>query len=323
MKTQSEDYLIREIVSNIPKKCKPVSFIAGVLKISKSSAYRRLEGKQPFQLDEIFKLSSLMNFSLDEVNRRQRQVADSSRKTDAEMSQNPALNIMNTIEKFVDIYCRFETKKAIFSANRISLPFLLEYDNLFLFFINSVRYKWLKAGDNFTSFALVLPEEFRRIREEINERRFHLESCEYILDMDHLFESIVREIQYFRRLKLITEEFCLLLKQELLALLERMEHEMTTGRNRRGCECKYYLSWLGVESNLIFAKCGDNQLALCLNHGASLVRKENICPNQAEYADLQKKYAVLVTQSNDVIRSEFIERQREIIERINDGRFVY
>ena len=64
-----------------------------VLDIGKESAYRRLRGEKPFSMEEIYKLSLVLNFSLDEI--------ISNDKSDAAafnhigtIRQNPSKNLL-------------------------------------------------------------------------------------------------------------------------------------------------------------------------------------------------------------------------------------
>jgi len=319
----TEDYLISEILSNIPKKCKPVSYIAAELEISKSSAYRRLEGKQPFLFEEICKLATTMNFSVDSIIREQnKESLTRSHQNEVKEPEGSILNLLDIYYRFINSFCYLDNKKVIISANRITLPFIAEFDSLFIFYLNSQYYKSVKPEASLSSFDIDISEDIRKTRESIVECQLSFDQTDYILDKT-LFTSIVHEIQYFRRLRMISDEFFKKLKDELYLLIDKMVWEMETGKIRGGNLCNYFLSWLDVENNSIVADGGQKHQEFLLNYGASIIKTgvlPRINPNNLA---AQKKFAVLITQSNDFIRSDFIANQRKIIESMDDINFAY
>ena len=69
--------VLTKILDIMPENLKPVTLLMEVLDIGKESAYRRLRGEKPFSMEEIYKLSLVLNFSLDEILERMRPVLSS------------------------------------------------------------------------------------------------------------------------------------------------------------------------------------------------------------------------------------------------------
>jgi hypothetical protein len=174
----------------------------------------------------------------------------------------------------------------------------------------------------FSSFNLVCPEPIQKIRKTIIERQLNFDYIDYILDKN-LITGIIHEIQYFRRLKMVSEEFCELLKAELKSLVNKMAQEIETGIIKGGKRCNYYLSWLDVENNSIFADCEVKQFELYFNYGSSILKTSNTKNSITSGLVAQKKFAVLITQSNDFIRSDFIGRMYAMIETLDENNFKY
>ena len=55
--------VLTKILDIMPENLKPVTLLMEVLDIGKESAYRRLRGEKPFSMEEIYKLSLVLNFS--------------------------------------------------------------------------------------------------------------------------------------------------------------------------------------------------------------------------------------------------------------------
>jgi hypothetical protein len=102
-----------------------------------------------------------------------------------------------------------------------------------------------------------------------------------------------------------------------------METEMETGYNEKGEECFYYFSWLDVETNAVCVDCGNKLVALCWSFGVPNLQHNSQSYANLEWLESQKKYTILISQSSEFIRSEFIEQQRGFIESINENKFFY
>jgi uncharacterized protein YlaN (UPF0358 family) len=311
--------LIEEIRKNIPEGENAVKYLMWKLGLSKESAYRRIKGIVPFTLEEIRELALVLNFSVDEIIRK-----DTSKavKTNKENGNEMLQAYIVSYKNFLDIIGRAGQRSAIFSANRITLSFVIKYDTLFdLFFYRQMHRHHTFNG--FRSFSeSSVPEKIQEIRRTILDNFPFFSQKEYILDRD-LFSGISREIQYFRRLKLISEKEVEILKFELLQVLEKMEMEMETGLSERGEECLYYFSWLDVDTNAICVDCVDKLVTLCTSFGMPVFYNNSQTDMHLKWLESQKKYTILISQSSEFIRAEFIERQRGFIESINDNKSFY
>jgi hypothetical protein len=310
--------LIEEIQKNIPKGENVVKYLTWKLGISKESAYRRMRGVVPFPLEEIRELALGLNFSVDEIIRKEMpQVTDNK-----ENKNDLLLSYITPYQNFLDIISHTNNRSVIFSADRIILPFIMEYDALFeLFFFTQIHRNQMFNGIRSLS-DLPVSKEIRAVRKSILDQMPSFDQREYIFGRD-LFSGITRKIQYFRRLKLISEKETEILKLEMLQMLQKMEAAMESGHNEKREECSYYFSWLDVETNAICVDCGDKLAVLCCLFGIPTIQNNSQSYTNLEWLESQKKYTILISQSSEFIRSEFIERQRVFIESINDSRSFY
>jgi hypothetical protein len=277
-----------------------------------------MRGVVPFTLEEIRELALNLNFSVDDILRK-----EMPKITGNQGDKNGLLlTQINSYQNFTDTISRANQRSAIFSANRIIMPFIIEYDALFdLFFFSQMHRKQIFNGVR--SFSeLAVSKEIQATRKSILDRFPSFNQREYILGRD-LFSGIAREIQYFRRLKLISEDETEALSLELFQILQKMETEMETGYNEKGEECFYYFSWLDIETNAVCVDCGNKLVALCWSFGVPNLQNSSQSYANLEWLESQKKYTILISQSSEFIRSEFIEQQRSLIESINENRSFY
>jgi len=310
--------LIEEIQKNIPKGDNVVKYLTWKLGISKESAYRRMRGVVPFPLEEIQELALDLNFSVDDIIRKETPKVTNNKENKDDLLLTHIVSYQN----FTEAITQASYRSIVFSANRIILPFIMKYDALFdLFFFSQVHRNQVFNGVR--SFSeLPVSEGIQTIRKSILDNFPSFDQREYIFGRD-LFSGIARKIQYFRRLKLISEKEMEILKQELYQMLEKMEVEMETGRNEKGEECFYYFSWLDVEANAICVDCVDKLVALCWCFGVPSLHNNSQNYTNLEWLESQKKYTILISQSSEFIRSEFIERQKSFIESISENNSFY
>jgi hypothetical protein len=310
--------LIEEIQKNIPKGENVVKYLTWKLGISKESAYRRIRGIVPFPLEEIKELALDLNFSVDHVIRNQlpKPEQNQDNKNDLLLEQILAY------QSLTNMIGRANQRSVIYLAKHLILPFILEYDALFeLYFFNQMHR--IQAFNGIRSFSeLPVSEEIQAIRKYILDESPFFSQKEFIFGRD-LFSALARKIQYFRRLKLISEEETETLRLEMLQMLGKMETEMETGRNEKGEDCFYYFSWLDVETDAICVDCGDKLVSLCRCFGVPVLQNNTQNHANLEWLESQKKYTILISQSSEFIRSEFIEQQRNFIESIRDNRSFY
>ncbi|MDR1631330.1 MAG: hypothetical protein LBR97_00310 [Dysgonamonadaceae bacterium] len=311
--------LIEEIRKNIPEGENVVKYLMWKLDLSKESAYRRMKGIVPFPLEEIRELVLALDFSIDEIMRKGTpKIAESDKNDKNELLLSHIISYQN----FVEAISRFSQRSAIFSAKQITLAFIIEYDALFeLFFCAQMHRNQIFNG--FRSFSKSsIPKEILTVRESILNNFPSFKQREYILDRD-LFSNIAREIQYFRRLKLISAEEVETLKLELFQILEKMETEMETGHNEKKEECLYYFSWLDVDTNAICVDCGDKSVTLYSCFGMPVFHNNSQVRAHRQLLESQKKYTILISQSSEFMRAEFIERQKGFIESIDENKVFY
>jgi hypothetical protein len=310
--------LIEEIQKNIPKGENVVKYLTWKLGISKESAYRRIRGIVPFPLEEIKKLALDLNFSVDDIIKNK--LPESGKNQ--ENKDDLLLDQILAYQSLTDTISRVGQQSVIFLANHIILPFIMEYDALFeLHFFNQMHR--IQAFNGIRSFSeLSVSNEIQAIRKNILDKTPIFSQKEFIFGRD-LFSGIARKIQYFRRLKLLSDEETEALKLEMLQMLGKMETEMETGHNGKGEDCFYYFSWLDVETDAICVDCGDKLVSLCRCFGVPVLQNNTQNYANLEWLESQKKYTILISQSSEFVRSEFIEQQRNFIESIRDNRSFY
>ncbi|MDR3338809.1 MAG: hypothetical protein LBT25_01725 [Candidatus Symbiothrix sp.] len=321
---------IELIMANISEKIsdniKPVEYLMTVLNIGKESAYRRMRGEIPFTFDEISELSLKLGFSVDEIigkNMEERvffdlQVNSSSRADES------FLSMLEEYYKYMEIITSSPNVEVMASLNRISLVMFIEFDSLFKLYY----YNWIHQTSNVSLNHLfsdtVVPYNIMELRKKFIVQKKNLNNLNLIIDRE-IFLTTVREIQYYYNRKLITEEDVLVLKEELISLLKKIEIMMQRGTNDYGSTCNYYLSLLDVETNTNCSTSDNNIASLYWLYPVNVIAiyNQEICYMQKKWTESLKKFSVLITLSNEILQAEFIAKQKEFIEDITNELYHY
>jgi hypothetical protein len=318
--------LVKKIIESVPKSKKTIQYITDVLKIGRESTYRRMRGDIPFTFEEISKLASNLNFSIDEIVGR-----NMGNYTIFSDSNHEVLSYLD--ERFFTIHSRFydmlnlvgksKEMDILFSINRIDSIFLSGFDTLFKFYY----YKWMhqyRGTFQDQSFSEIeIPSQIFSVKQKINSTINTIKSVTFFLDQNVLIK-LMREVQYYYSRKLISEEDLQTIKNEMLQLLDSIETLLQTGINKTGSHYYFYLSLLDIDSSSVFGTYDGNTILQYWIYAdmANITNVEMINSHKNWITSL-KRYSVLISQSNELSRAVFLDRQRKCIDNITNDLYFY
>lgn len=321
-----DDLLIPRILGSIPTNMNAVDYLMDILNIGRESVYRRLRGKIPFTFEEIMKLSLMLDFSVDDIIKKsdkQRGVADLSVRLIPDAEEAFRLTLEEFYEHINGLKKATENE-TIVTLNRLLLPLVIGYRQLFKFFYYKWTHQMRDVSINFSYSDIYLPSEMNSLYQRIYTSLKSVKDINiYIFDYN-TFKTIIKEIQYYYKRKLITDEELRLLKDDLLLMFSDMEKKAKRGMDETGSINYYYLSILNIDSNNIYT-CSDKK-AKSYYWSSSVnpitVVDPDACEAHRKWLNSLKKYAMLMTQSNEILLAEFLNLQREYLDKIEGETFI-
>jgi len=319
MKGQIKDNLIEEIRKNIPSGVNITNYLSDTLNIGRESAYRRIRGEINFTFEEVATLSQDLGFSIDNI-------------VGMKQKQKALFNIhMLQEENYFEIYVnkmqeygrlfremseKYETKARI-SINTLPYFFHVNYDLLSKFRI----YKWLyqnkkvKSGCKFADF--VMPSKIVDAHRGFYKDIQKVQNITVIMD-DDVFWSVAKDIEYFYRRRLLSDDDLLAIKTEFNDLLNSIEQMVTDGFTRNGAKVEVYVSSVTLEASYLHFEYGDGQFSQVRIFSISAIDSfdKNLCNIQKEWIDSLKRFSVLVSGSGEIQRFEYMNKQREYFDDI-------
>ena len=132
----------------------------------------------------------------------------------------------------------------------------------------------------------------------------------------NIFYSFVKEIKYFAVLKLITDDDVLHLKTELYQLLAMMEELSVTGEFSEGGKVCFYLSNIHFEATYSYIEKRDFQISLLRVYSINSMDSQSfhICRMQCNWIQSLKRHSILISESGEMQRIDFLQKQQAIID---------
>ena len=319
MNNQLQENLISIIREKVPKKQNLATYLADKLVLGRESVYRRLRGEIYFTFDEIATLSLDLGFSIDNI-------------VGTKKDENALFNIhMLQSSNYFDIYVNKMLEygqmfrelsekpnaQARVSINTLPYYFHIMYEHLSRFRI----YKWLhqnqKIATNEKFATFKLPEKVLETHRIFNQAIQKLPDITVIMD-NNIFWSAAKDIEYFLRRGLLSEECVEVLKKELLDIVDNLEKTATDGVTKSGSKVSLYSSSVDLEASYLHFECDDWSFAQVRVFSISAIDSydERLCQIQKDWIDSLKKYSVLISGSGEIQRFEYMNKQRGYINKV-------
>lgn len=325
-----ESVIHQEFVKNIRKailnkemavmkfeKDQVVSILTDILCLGREAVYRRLRGEVKFSLEEVSLIALKLDISIDSL-----LGLKSKEKSVIELNFLEPNGFIkeyhNKVKEYIHLFDTMNEKYgdiSILSAfDKLPYTQYLHHKNLAKFRL----YKWayqMNALKRVPFDEFIIPEEV--VQSQVKFISTIRKVKEYTLILSpNIFTSYIKDIKYFRELNLLTDEDVLILKKELIAVLNEGETLAITGKFTPNCHIKIYISDLDFTfSNMLFSFNKHHYTFINVyDIGGIESQNETLCKYQAKWITAIQRYSKLISGSNEIERHRFFEQQRQIIE---------
>jgi len=311
-----------KILSSIPPRVKPIDYLMEALNISRESVYRRIRGDISFTFEEIAKLSVELKFSIDELINKDTpsriifdlHVNGANDPSDVFITRfNQCFQCINNLPSNKEI-------ESVMVLNHIPANFIIFFNHLFKF----TYYRWMHQNQEsslkYFYANVTLPDELIEMQKKAIGSSKSFQNNILIFD-PNIFPNLIREIQYYYKRKLITTNDFLLIREDLLGLVDMMESIAQTGYNAAEAKYNFYLSSLNIEASSQYIKCEEQVKSLFFVNVIEPVAVNNptLCAIHKKWLDSIRKYATLITQSNEILQVRYFNKQRAFIEELTEA----
>ena len=320
MKEEMHNNLLAVLREKLPEGTNLTSYLSGRLNIGRESAYRRIRGEINFTFEEIIILSQNLGFSVDNI-------------IGINRDENALFNI-HMLQKLdcLDIYVKkmLEYSKMFRERNgddtatvRISINTLPYFLHVGYQFLSKFRiYKWLyqnqkiKPHEKYSDF--ILPDKVWNAHQILSQTSKMVTNVTLVTDQN-IFRTVVRDIEYFYKRGLLLAEDLEVLQKELYDIADMLEQVAVNGKRESGSKVEMYVSAVDLEASYLHYECGDIQFSQVRIFSISAIDSydRGICRIQKKWIESLKRYSVLISESGEMQRFEFLKQQREYIDLIS------
>lgn len=313
--------IIQKIMDSIPPHVKPAEFLMDKLGLCKESAYRRIRGDVAFTIEQIMDLSLELGFSIDELTTQKNNnyILYKQKSLKSYEPKETFVTMFETFYESISKQCQAKDAYTIMAINRLPDIFTVNFENLFRF----CYYKWVhQINDipiNHSFSEIVLPPEVAALRNKILPYAGRHKNITFILD-PNTFYNTLSDIQYYCSRKLINDEELILLKNELRGIQTGIELLIKKGTWQEGHSStysySYFLSSVPIENNSCYVWYDNHaESHYWFNSVLSFYSHTNQATDLHKiWLESLKKYAVLMTKSNEQVQAIYLKKHLELLE---------
>lgn len=311
--------LVDTIVGSISSNENRATVIADILSIGKESVYRRLRGEVSFTLDEVVKLSLSLKFSIDDLLCIESNDCVKLCLKSIEVD-NFFKNYLKSLNEDMKLYSGVVNsgRSLLMQAcNVLPVTFCYNYENLLRFVLFTNVHQFNTNTKSPTFFDFFIPDNVRQVQKEIDALFRRIKPSTFILDLN-LFASFTRNVQYYYRLQLITDDEIKAIQEELFQMLDELEEIATIGSfsAEKENEVNIYISNVDFRTPYVYIEYDDSSLSLFLIHTLNKMNTNDarVCQLQKKWMNSLLRYSTLISRSGEIQRRSYFKIQRESVQ---------
>lgn len=314
--------LVEKILKNIPRNMKPVEYLMDTLDMSRNAVYRRLRFEKSFSFHEVMKLSSLMGFSLDDIAFT---VGDglhsepSQRHNSEITAENSIVALFDHFRTLLVNFVDAGNSQVILTANRLQILSIGAVEPLFRFLYYQLMYQLREIKVNCPFSEVQVPESILSLNKDFSSFFMSINNKDYIID-SNLYFNLVRDIQYFYQIKLISESELLYLKEHLHIAIKQTQAYMEMGVNDLPIKkSRFYLSGMEVTSNTLYSINEGKEESHFWLHSTNPISTANkrVCHMHKLWIDSLMRSSTLISGVNENARFGFISKQLDSVDNMD------
>ncbi|MDD4515084.1 hypothetical protein [Massilibacteroides sp.] len=322
MATQTlNEALIAAMQNKISDGTRLANVLIDILFIGKEAVYRRLRGEVPFTLNEAAIIARELGISLDNT--------VGTKTTDNalfDLSMIDTAEPIKAYEKVIKQYCQIyrsfkdlDNTELGLAANLIPQVFYLKYATLSKFRL----FKWIYQNDKTNTYStfsdLIIPDHIRDLQKEYVRETQFIKTTIYILD-NQIFNSFVNDVRYFINIHLIKQEEVEQIKEDLIHLLGDLEEYATKGKFKSGNNLQVYISNVNFEATYTYVSTPIGNWATFRLYSINAIYSTDplVYNYNRDFILSLKKYSTLISESAEMQRIQYFNKQREIIQSLTE-----
>ena len=313
------DRLMADISAKYPKRSLLAEALMDLLHIEREAANRRLRKEVPFSFQEIAKISSAWDISLDNV------IKSSIGKIFFQMQPinylTPSKQELKFLQKMIqsiDNLKNVPDTEFMDICNKLPRQLLAGFDCLNQFYLFKWQYQYSGEKKPLPFSQVIVSDEKRQLAADYYRAIKTVPRSNFIFD-PMIFEYLICKIRYFYSIQMISGEDKECIKKDLYALLDYLFEIASNGcYPETRCKVNLYISQFNVDTNYSYTH--TNKVSICFVH---VFDKFEIYTLDAEMVEkfktwmqLKKGMSIQISEVDIKSRIDFFTKQRHIIDKL-------
>jgi hypothetical protein len=314
------EVFLNALQEKFPKKAQLTQELMDLLCLEREAVYRRLRNDVAFLAQEVVKIASAWNISIDEIIgiHTGNVVFQMQPFNYLDPSKKEFHNIASIKDKDID-YVRTSVESEYMEvSNRIPRALIIGFQTLYRFRI----FNWASQYCNDTThreFAKVtIPEEMLYELEDYKKTMVQVKNTHYIFDQG-MFDYMVHCAIYFHSILLLTDNEKELIKKELHGLLDYLIEVANKGYYpETQNKVSMYISQINIDTNYSYLYTDKLKTCRVQTFGKFDVSSYdvNMVSQFRTWMNLKKRSAIQISEVNEKQRIEYFTKQRRLVDRI-------
>ena len=323
MATDAQQLFFQYIKGTLPKHLSLVDEVADVLGISNDSAYRRIRGQKPIVLEEIKKICSHFNISLDQFMHLNSDSVLFTGKLVDKLNFSFELYLQDFLHQ-LQMINSFEEKEIYYWVKDVPIFYYYQFPELaafkcFFWMKTVLEYpQYSKAKFNFSDFDKTLLKAGEMILDTYNTIPSH-----EIWNIDNI-NTYMQQIEYYKDTNIFNSKNDIITLYECLEkMVDHIEAQAEAGykfnynaKEIKGASCKIYVNEFVIGDNTVMAVINKKPVVY-LNHSFlnyTSTRDIVFCEYIFEYFQKLIHKSTLISSVSEKQRSNFFSPIREKLE---------
>ena len=141
-----------------------------------------------------------------------------------------------------------------------------------------------------------------------------MRTTDYIWD-NTVFEHVVRDIQFFSEIHLISEKDKEMIKDDLLLLTEELEELAGKGKYETGNDVRIYISNIKFDATYSYVATSNSHISMIRIYSINAIstQDDGMFRSLKEWVQSLKKFSTQISESGVMQRIRCFKEQRDII----------
>jgi len=305
--------------NKIPNRASLANTITDILVKDKDAVYRRLRGEVNFSFAEMALIAKSIGISLDNIvgietiQSKPSQINITRHVNPTEIDYEMFENFINMLKSIKDE----PNTRLMESTNIIPNYFFYDYENLTRF----VLFNWNQAshyGHSLPFPKIIIPERLRILQKACSKYARHIKSATFVLDY-MLFQRLAANIKYYVKVRLVPEDEALLIKEDILKFLDKLEIIAVNGKYEdTGNEVSLFISDITLATNYNLIESKNLRVSFLRTYlvNASVAMDDDVFQETQSWIRAILRMSTLISVTGEKLRAAFFDEQRKIIDAI-------